>query len=140
MASHRTVLLAESDPAHLDALGFSLRRRGYHVLVARDAGRADESLARSAPDAVVVEMLLPGGGGFRVAERARELGAAAVVMTGPSAGAHAAYALAVGADRFLIRPVAPFVVANAVEELCPLPPALRLRGSAAIPWRAARSA
>jgi DNA-binding response OmpR family regulator len=142
MARHRTVLLAEGEPALLDSLGFALRRRGYHVLTASGGSRAVELLARSTPDALVVGMLLAGASGFRVALLAKEVSAGAlpVVMTAKTAAAHADYALALGIDRFLARPFAPADVAAAVELLCPLPASHRLAGSTAIPWRVATPA
>lgn len=124
MATHRTVLLAEADPELLDSLGFALRRRGYHVLATADGGRATGLLARQAPDVVVVGMLLPGRSGFAVARQAKERPPGTpVVMTAPTATAHADYALALGVDRFVARPFTPDEVAAAVEAVCPPPPA-----------------
>ena len=136
MAHHRTVLLVESDPALLDALGFALRRRGYHVLAALDGHRAAELLDRKLPDALVLDMFLPAQSGFQVARLAKERsdGAVPVVMlSGASAGAHRDYAAALGVDSFLAKPSAAEVLAT-VEALCPLPAASRLAGSGSLPW------
>lgn len=137
MGPHRTVLLAEDEPRVLDALGFALRRRGYHVLTARDGDRAAGLLARTLPHAAVFGMLLPGQSGFRLTRLVKERsdGRVPVVMTsGPMSTAHRDYALAVGADVFLVRPFAPKALLAVVESLCPLPAGVRLAGTGTIPW------
>ena len=141
MATHRTVLLVESEPAHLDALGFALRRRGYHVLTALDGARAVELIARNMPDAVVLDMFLPRLSGFQIARLVKEQPDAStpVVMLSHVGGeAHHDYAIAIGVDVFLLKPKPAEVVA-AVEELCPVPPASRLAGSGSVPWPTARA-
>jgi DNA-binding response OmpR family regulator len=136
MANHCTVLVVESEPALLDALGFALRRRGYHVLAALDGGRAAELLTRTLPDALVLDMFLPVQSGFQIARLAKERsdGVMPVVMLSRvPAEAHRDYAAALGVDSFLAKPSAAEVLA-AVEALCPLPAASRLSGSGSLPW------
>jgi DNA-binding response OmpR family regulator len=139
MALHRIILLAEHDPGLLDAIGFALRCRGYHVLTALDGARAAELAARNTPDAVVLDMVLPRQSGFQVARLVKEGSDARVpvVMLSPVTGdAHRDYAVALGVDTFLPTPDVGEVVA-AVESLCPVPPASRLSGSGSLPWPAA---
>jgi DNA-binding response OmpR family regulator len=139
MALHRIILLAEHDPELLDAIGFALRCRGYHVLTALDGARAAELVARNMPDAVVLDMFLPRQSGFQVARLVKECsdGRVPVVMLSPVAGdAHRDYAVAIGVDAFLPDPTATEAVA-AVESLCPVPQASRLSGSGSLPWPAA---
>lgn len=124
MPTHKVILLVEADPRLLDSVGFALRRRGYHLLTAGDGNRAAELIARNPPDAVVLGMLLPGQSGFQVTRLVKEQtdGAIPVVMLSDhTAAAHHDYALAVGVERFLVRPFTPADVVAAVEELCPLP-------------------
>jgi DNA-binding response OmpR family regulator len=130
MATHRVVLLVESEAALLDSLGFALRRRGYHVLTARDGDRAAELLARQLPDVVVSNLMLPGPSGFQLAQLAKERsdGRTRVVLLSRLAGALRDYALALGADRYLTLPLAPAGVVAAVEAVCPL------SGSGTIAW------
>ncbi len=131
MATHRVVLLVESEPGLFDSLGFALRRRGYHVLAARDGDRAAELLGRNLPDVVVTNLLLAGQSGFQVTRMLKERsnGRVPVVMLSPlTGGAHQDYAQALGVNRFLTAPFAPTSVLAAVETLCPLP------GSGTIPW------
>jgi DNA-binding response OmpR family regulator len=139
MAVHRTILLAEHEPGLLDAIGFALRRRGYHVLTALDGARAAELVARNMPDAVVLDMFLPAQSGFQLARLVKERsdGRVPVVMLSPLTGdAHRDYALALGVDVFLPDPSAVEVVV-AAESLCPVPAASRLSGSGSLPWSAA---
>jgi CheY-like chemotaxis protein len=117
MANHRTVLLVESAPTVLDAIGFALRSRGYHVLTATDGGRAVELLARHIPDAVVVNMFLPGQSGFQVARLVKERSDGRVpvlMLAAAAADAHADYALSLGIEGFLVNSPATDV-ASAVD-------------------------
>lgn len=134
MATHRTVLLAEAEPELLDSLGLLLRRRGYHVLGTTDGARAVELLERLPVDVLVVGMLLPGLSGFAVAHRAKERpDGTPVVMTAPTGTAHAAYALALGVERFLTHPFTADEFVAAVEAVCPLPDPARSPGSGSTP-------
>ncbi len=121
MPTHRVVLLVEYQADLLDSLGFALRRRGYHVLTARDGDRASELLERNRPDVVVSAVLLPGCSGFELVRLAKERsdGRIPVVLMSRLAGALRDYALALGADHFLAQPFTPAAVVAVVEALCP---------------------
>ncbi len=143
MASSRTVLLVEADPALLDSLGFALRRRGYHVLTALDGNRAAELLARNLPDVAVLGMMLPGQSGFQITRLVKEQagGQVPVVMLAESAAAaHRDYALAVGVDRFLAKRLAAAELVAAIEAVCPLSNDPRRPGSGSISWPTATPA
>jgi two-component system response regulator RpaA len=102
-----TVLVVDSDPNLRAALARLLARRGCRVLVADDGLRAVELAAAHAPDVALVELLLPGQSGFRVAAdlKARHGDAVRVVVASAVASeAHRDYALATGADNFLPKP------------------------------------
>jgi two-component system OmpR family response regulator len=118
----RTVLVADADPALAAAVESALRRRGYHVVVAADGGRAADLLVRYHPDAVVAGVLLPGSSGFQLARAAKERsdGRVPVVLLSPLASAaHRDYALALGVAEFLTGPADPAEVADAVAAVCP---------------------
>ena len=136
MVSHRTVLLVEDEPTILDALGFALRRRGYHVEAARNGNTAADLIARKLPDVAIFGMLLPGQSGFRLTELLKERsdGRVPVVLT-TSAGApdRVEYALALGADGVLVGQLAAWRVVAAIETLCPLPPEIWLGGTDSLP-------
>ena len=70
-------ILIVEDEAHLvDGLTFNLEREGHEITVARDGISADRLLTDSSQtfDLVLLDLMLPGMGGFEVARRARAAG------------------------------------------------------------------
>ena len=67
----KTLLLVEDDTKIALALGIRLKAAGYTVITAPDAVHAMDQAVRHAPDIVVLDINLPGGNGFVVAERLR---------------------------------------------------------------------
>ena len=67
----KTILLVEDDAKITLALGIRLRHSGYEVVTAPDAIQAMAQALKHAPDVVVLDINLPGGDGFLVAERLR---------------------------------------------------------------------
>ena len=75
-----TLLLVEDDANITLALRIRLKAAGYAVVTAPDAVHAMAQAVRHAPDVIVLDVNLPGGDGFLVAERLR---AAAATATTP---------------------------------------------------------
>jgi PAS domain S-box-containing protein len=76
-AGHGTVLLVEDDPAVLETIARGLSRAGYHVLRAGTADAAIRRLMAAAEegtpiDAVVTDLVMPGGGGHALLTHIRE--------------------------------------------------------------------
>jgi DNA-binding response OmpR family regulator len=69
----KTVLLVEDDSHIALALGVRLKAMGYKVHTAKDALGAVSQVRRVAPDVVLLDISLPGGDGFVVAERIQKL-------------------------------------------------------------------
>ncbi len=67
----KTILLVEDDPKISLALGIRLRHSGYEVVSAPDAVHAMAKALKHEPHVVVLDINLPGGDGFLVAERLR---------------------------------------------------------------------
>jgi sigma-B regulation protein RsbU (phosphoserine phosphatase) len=61
-----TILLVDDNPVNLQVLLKSLGGRGYRLLVARDGRTALEIAGRVRPDLVLLDVLMPGMGGFEV--------------------------------------------------------------------------
>ena len=64
----KTILLVEDDKEITIALGFRLRSMGFNVVSASDAITAMNETVRCQPDAIMLDINLPGGNGFIVAE------------------------------------------------------------------------
>lgn len=66
-----TILLVEDDKKISLALSLRLKSMGYHVDAAADAVYAMNAAIRCQPEAVLLDINLPGGDGFVVADRIR---------------------------------------------------------------------
>lgn len=59
-----TILVADDEPTNLDVLLKCLSKEGYRVLVAEDGESALDRARRAAPELVLLDVLMPGMGGF----------------------------------------------------------------------------
>ena len=70
--SHKTILLVEdSEPAIIQLKDF-LEESGYHILVARDGAQALAIIDKIIPDAMILDLMMPGIDGFEVLKTLRE--------------------------------------------------------------------
>src|SRR6266496_537263 len=67
----KKILLADDDHVTLETLGAQLRGVGYQVVTAMDAMQAFMVAQRSAPDAVLLDIQMPGGTGLDTLKRLR---------------------------------------------------------------------
>lgn len=101
------VLVVDDEPAITRALRASLEAAGYLVENAATAAEALERAASVPPDVVVLDMLLPDGGGLAVCRRLREWSAMPiVVVSGVDGEDDKIGALDAGADDYVTKPFA----------------------------------
>jgi two-component system, OmpR family, response regulator MprA len=103
------VLIVDDDPRITELLRRTLAYEGYSVAV---AASGDEALARTLehpPDAIVLDVMLPGVDGLEVARRLRSAGdnVPILMLTARDAVADRVSGLEAGADDYLIKPFAP---------------------------------
>lgn len=55
----RTILIVEDNPIQREGLALALRKRGFSVLPAADGREAVDLVEQSAPDLVLLDMLIP---------------------------------------------------------------------------------
>jgi DNA-binding response OmpR family regulator len=67
----RTILVVEDEASIARVMRLYLEREGYQVIVVDRGDAALESVRRSAPDAVVLDIALPGVDGIEVCRRLR---------------------------------------------------------------------
>lgn len=114
------VLIADDDRALVHMLGAAFRKRGWEVVQAFDAMQAVMYSSRSPrPDAVVLDLGMPGGTGFGVLENlarsSRTSAIPVVVITGSKDDEDANRALGMGAIELLRKPVEPETLVDEVE-------------------------
>jgi signal transduction histidine kinase/ActR/RegA family two-component response regulator len=101
------VVIAEDNADSRELLQFALEQLGHHVEPCADGVSAIECALASRPDAMLIDLGLPGSDGFQVARAVREaLGAEVrlVALTGYGQPADRDRAAAAGFDAFLVKP------------------------------------
>ncbi len=117
MAS-RKILVVDDDPRIVALVRAYLARHGYEVITAHSGPEALEQAARSEPDLVVLDLMLPGLDGLEVARRLREAGSVPILMlTARSSVADRVRGLLQGADDYLPKPFAPAEMVARVQSI-----------------------
>jgi CheY-like chemotaxis protein len=115
----KSVLLVDDDNAVLMAIGVRLKHMGYTVYTAKDAVNAVSAVRQNHPDIVVLDISLPAGDGFLVAERLQNLVASAatpvIFITASENPKLRQRAAKYGAAAFLVKPFDATTLADAIE-------------------------
>jgi two-component system, OmpR family, response regulator MprA len=100
------VLVVDDDRAVREALRRALTLAGYEVQMAQDGEQALELVVQGVPDAVVLDVGLPGIDGLEVCRRLRRLGnrVPILMLTARDAVSDRIDGLDVGADDYMIKP------------------------------------
>jgi len=99
------VLVVEDDLTLLETLEYSLKRQGYQVYTAADGRTALEVARRERPDALVLDVMLPGLDGFEVCRiLRREMSVPILMLTARADEVDKIVGLEVGADDYLTKP------------------------------------
>ena len=102
------ILVVDDEPAVLRAVRRGLVLAGYEVELAEGGEEALAALAAAAPDAVVLDVLMPGVDGLEVCRRLRAAGdrTPVLMLTARDAVADRVTGLDAGADDYLVKPFA----------------------------------
>ena len=60
------VLVVDDEPTIVEAVAYNLKKEGFAVITASDAGQCLELVKREQPDLVVLDVMLSTGNGFDV--------------------------------------------------------------------------
>jgi CheY-like chemotaxis protein len=115
----KTVLLIDDDNVFLLTIGVRLKSMGYVVHAAKDAVSAVSAVRKTSPDVIVLDVSLPAGDGFMVAERLQKLISAAatpiIFVTASERPGLSERAMKLGAVAFLNKPFDATTLADAIE-------------------------
>jgi len=115
----KTVLLVDDDNSILLGTGVRLKSMGYTVYTAKDAVNAVSAVVKNHPDVVVLDVSLPAGDGFLVADRLQNLVVSAatpiIFITASENPALRERAMRMGAAAFLQKPFDATSLADAIE-------------------------
>lgn len=105
----KKILVVDDEEDVAKALKARLKANGYHVISATDSVQAFMMANKEKPDLIILDIMIPGGGGFIVAERLKQSSAThhipIIFLTGISGGEERAYK--VGASGYLMKPYQP---------------------------------
>ena len=102
------LLLVEDDPTLAEGIAEFLRGQGDEVAVENDGMQADRLLQETSFDFVLLDLGLPGLGGYEVVRRIRKRGQRmpVILITARDALDDRIYGLDLGADDYLVKPFA----------------------------------
>jgi DNA-binding response OmpR family regulator len=103
-----SILIVDDDPEIVSLLIDVLEQDGYRLYVAQDAeGARDMALAHE-PDLMLLDVMMPGGGGYEIYEdlrdRAPEVERNVIFLTGVDQPARIQQAFELGAVDYIIKP------------------------------------
>jgi DNA-binding response OmpR family regulator len=112
------VLVVDDEPPIVELVRGYLERDGFVVESAMDGPSAVEAVRTSAPDVVILDVMLPGFDGLEVCRRIRTFSDAYVLMlTARGEEIDRVVGLTVGADDYLVKPFSPRELTARVKAL-----------------------
>lgn len=119
MGNH--VLVIEDEPNIVEAIRFILMRDGWNVSTLSDGGQAEDTIRARRPDVVILDVMLPGRGGFEILAALRadaETQTLPVLMlTAKGQGRDRAEAERMGASQFMAKPFSNAEILASVRDL-----------------------
>ncbi len=108
MSAGRRVLVCDDELQILRALRVILRDAGFEVVTAQSAQEALDAAALQAPDAAILDLILPDGNGIEVCRSIREWSQMPIlVLSAVGEESEKIRALDAGADDYVTKPFAP---------------------------------
>ena len=115
------ILIAEDDRVTVNILSSVLKKAGYDTLIAHDAMQAVMMAMRKPPDAILLDIGMPGGTGLQVLQRLKASTKTSmipvIVLTGSTEPDLPDRVRALGADEFLSKPVDPATLLSTLQRL-----------------------
>jgi len=111
------VLIVDDEPQVREIVATYLEREGYSVRTAADGHEALVELARKRPDALVLDLMLPGVNGLEVLAKLRSGGdeVPVIVLSARGSEPERVAGLELGADDYVAKPASPREVAARVK-------------------------
>jgi CheY-like chemotaxis protein len=117
----RRLLVVDDNRDAAESMSMLLQMWGHEVVFAYDGPSALETAEQWQPEAVFLDIGLPGMDGYEVAERLRELphakGAVLIAITGYGHDDDRRRSRRAGIDHHLVKPVAPDALRSLIDSL-----------------------
>ena len=108
MSTTPTILVVDDDPEIRDLLARFLDKHGLAALTAPDGERALRAVRDESVDLVVLDLMLPGEGGFEICRKLRQISTVPVIMlTALAEDTDRIVGLELGADDYVTKPFNP---------------------------------
>ena len=115
------VLVADDDAEVAGLVAISMRRAGFNVVTAANGEQAIEEALEHAPDACILDIMMPNMNGYEVVRRLKEEPATAeipIILLSARAGAlDRDFGLRIGADAYVQKPFPPKELGETVWSL-----------------------
>ena len=86
MAEKKKVLIIEDEIAFSKMVKIRLEAAGYEVSIASDAYLGTQEIVKTNPDLIILDLMMPAGGGFEILDRIKNIPSKAtipvVILTG----------------------------------------------------------
>lgn len=124
-----TIVLVDDEPLTLRAVRRVLERAGHVVEAFERGGAALDWLANRTPDAIILDVVMPGLSGYEVCRRLRLMPALrrvpVIFLTSKNRSDDMVEARAAGSDLFVVKPVLADRLLNLIASSAPQPHPLR---------------
>jgi two-component system phosphate regulon response regulator OmpR len=108
MAHTERILVVDDDPALRELLSAYLGDNGFQVDLAADGAAMRQAMARAMPDAIVLDLMLPGEDGLSITRQLRAQSMVPILMlSARGEEIDRVVGLEVGADDYLAKPFSP---------------------------------
>ena len=102
---NKKVLVVDDERVLTETIGYNLRREGYIPIAAHDGATALSLAKREHPDAILLDVMLPGLDGFEVCRALRRESAVPIIfLTAREGETDTVLGLELGADDYLTKP------------------------------------
>jgi len=119
------ILIVDDDKGLTQLLQLVFESRGFGVTIAHNGEQALEALARELPEAILLDIMMPGMSGIEVCERVRAdpltIHTPVIILTAKSDSETRHQALEAGANQYLIKPVRPSDLINYIRQVVAQP-------------------
>lgn len=115
------VLVVDDDPELVKLLSRQLAHEGYEVVVASDAYQAVQTILHDKPHLIILDVMLPGGGGLHVLQKIRKVpgitGIPVIILTGIDDAEMKQKIIGEHVDGYFEKPYDYKVLINSIREL-----------------------
>ena len=117
--ANRTIAIVDDDPDILQSMELAFRHEGARVLTATDGLGALHLLREEKPELLVLDMMLPRSSGLLVLEKMQEerMSLPVIMVTANQGKRHREFALGLGAQRYLFKPISLVRLLETAESL-----------------------